>query len=652
MPTFNAPFARWANNDGSVTLPPQFSYARESKAYTTDHKGRMKLLDSGVARAPFDPITGENKGLLIEESRTNLLTYSEDFDNAAWIKSNSSISANAITAPDGTLTAAIYVNNGPSGGLSANGVSYSAGSYYTVSIYVKNKSGNSATQYITLFFWSTVAGTYQGAIFNPSTGTFTYTSAGITSSSIEVVNEGWYRISATILAASTLTTSYQYRIGGSPTDIYQNNTQNGTDALYIWGAQLEAGAFPTSYIPSTQTFTSRASTATYYDSTGTLQTAGVNEARLNYNPADLTAPPKLLLEDSRTNLLTYSEQFDNTAWAKTAVSVSANATTAPDGTTTADKLVETTDPTAHTIYRAVGISFTAGNKYTYSFYVKQAERNVAAIAIDGGPFGGTSQKIAFNISTQTIFGVIGTSSYGYENCGNGWFRIWLTTVEATTTATAGVRFYVRESNNVEVYTGDGTSGIYIWGAQLEAGSYPTSYIPTTTAAVTRAADLSSSAASTRVADQTSVTGTNFSDWYNQSEGTFVVDYAYLTATPDDYSEIFNVSDGTTNNRIMLRKPNYSGNQIYVATSGVAQVDMADTFQQSTIAALGYKDNDVIYTYTGDASALTDTSCTIPTVTKINIGSNYASAGSINGHIKSLAYYPKRLTNTELQALTS
>lgn len=228
---------------------------------------------------------------------------------------------------------------------------------------------------------------------------------------------------------------------------------------------------------------SRGSTGTYTGSDGLLKTAAVDEARFERD-ANTGAVRGILLEEQRTNLLLRSQEIDSASWSKSACSISANSTSAPDGSVTADKVVEDTSSSPHRIF---GTSFpaVAGGSYSFSFYVKSGGRTHVYIRVNngGGDFIAGSVRISDAVVTQQLAGAISA-----QPVGNGWLRvIGIGTSPITQTSNPEIR--ISNSDSYLSYPGDGTSGIYIWGAQLEAAAYPTSYIPTTTAAVTRAADV-------------------------------------------------------------------------------------------------------------------------------------------------------------------
>lgn len=226
----------------------------------------------------------------------------------------------------------------------------------------------------------------------------------------------------------------------------------------------------------------RSTTGTYVDSAGVIQTAAINAVRINHDPATKEFLG-ILIENASTNLLTYSEQFDNAAWNKSNAAVTANAITSPDGTVDADKLLETTATSPH--YAGQNVTLVSGTAYTYTCYIKAAERAFASLQLGGVGFG--NQGVAVDLTTGASTAYNSPTSSSVVNAGNGWWRIRLT---ATASGTAGTPLVlINNSLNVQTYTGDGTSGIYIWGAQLEAAAFPTSYIPTVASQVTRAADV-------------------------------------------------------------------------------------------------------------------------------------------------------------------
>lgn len=377
------------------------------------------------------------------------------------------------------------------------------------------------------------------------------------------------------------------------------------------------------------TFT-RASTATYFGSNGVLQTAAVNQPRFDHDPVT-GEKLGLLVEEQRTNLLVRSDQFNDGAWVKGGVTVTVNATTAPDGTLTADKVVASAVSGSKYMYQNIASS--APN--TVSIYAKAAEYpNLQIIDISASAY-----YANFNLANGTHSGGGGVDfvSASITDVGGGWYRCAIVNNKASNAfSVVGYPDSITPTNAAANYTGDGSSGIYLWGAQGEAGAFPTSYIPTTTAQVTREADVAS------------ITGTNFSDWYRQGEGTLYLAYSTFGSGTGWGMSLGGVSDYLS----LLKGNSGTANRFSVVTGGVTQgtLDFNGVTKGTTYKLAGaYKANDLAASLDG-ATPLTDASASIPTVSSANIGSLFSQY--INGHIKSIRYYPKRLTNAELQALTA
>lgn len=241
-------------------------------------------------------------------------------------------------------------------------------------------------------------------------------------------------------------------------------------------------------ITDTGVFT-RASSATYLDK-GTLlvTTAAIDAPRFNYDPVTLGV--SLLTEGVGTNSLLHSEVFDNIAWIKAESAITANAVTAPDGLVTADKLTETAVTAEHTVSQSSTI--TANILYTYSVYVQAAERSVVQLRIVAA--NGTAGTVAgvFDLTAGTVVsaalvsGTATTISGAIGPSVNGRRRVSVScTLSATTTSAA--LFIMPQITTSSSYLGVVGSGLHVWGAGSVNGAL-SSYIPTTTVAVTRAAD--------------------------------------------------------------------------------------------------------------------------------------------------------------------
>ena len=381
------------------------------------------------------------------------------------------------------------------------------------------------------------------------------------------------------------------------------------------------------------TFT-RASTGTYVGSNGTLRTAGINEARFDHSPLTLESLG-LLVEEARTNLLLQSQDF-TTSWSQTNVTITPNTTISPDGSTNADTLAinviaANTSQTTQT--------FTAGSTITVSVFAKKNTSNFIRFEL------GSLCSCWFNLDTGVTAsnnagsGSVLFSAKSIQSFGGGWYRCSLT-VTTTTITTLGVSIFATNADNTTSSIG---SSAFLWGAQTEVGAFPTSYIPTTSATVTRAADVAS------------ITGSNFSSWYNQTEGTVFAEYKRLV---NNTGRILTFNDTTSSEQIRIAaslstniRPDWQ-----VLDNSVVQANVLGTVEVA-VGAAGktagtYKLND-FQQATNSTLGTADTTGTLPTPTVLNIGANESGSNSmLNGTIKRLTYWPWRLSNATLQALTS
>jgi hypothetical protein len=378
---------------------------------------------------------------VIRNAVTNLLLRSEEF-GTTWTATRSSISGDTTTAPNGLSTADKIVEDTTASNTHLVNQSFTitSGVAYTASVYAK------ASERTWLAIYPTVGGINAGAWFNLSTGALGVVQANATAA-ISGVGNGWYRCSITWTSTNT-TTAVNLAIANNNNSV--SYTGDGTSGIYLWGAQLEQSSTVGEYVPTGAT---------------------INSApRFDHNPVTGESLG-LLVEEQRTNLLLYSEQFDNAWWSKTRASVTANATTAPDGLTTADKLVE--DNTASASHRldASVVSFPSG-AMTASLFAKAAERSQLQISWDGNPGGvASSAACVFNLATGTAGTPSSTSNISSPvgsiiAYANGWYRIILTAT-ATASFTGTFRANLLDNSGNAVYSGDNASGLFIWGAQLE-----------------------------------------------------------------------------------------------------------------------------------------------------------------------------------------
>ena len=562
-------------------------------------------------------------GTQTAKAEENLFAYSQEFDNAYWTKTRSTVTANSDTAPDGTVTAdsVLQASGQTTSGNVFRSVTVAAGDV-VVSVFAKPNGKNflSIREVLT-------DGTNKSTWFNVSTGVVGVTSASHTAT-ITATTNGYYRCSIKFTANAARTGNVEFFIADTDGSLTVADDGNG---LFLWGAQLEARSAATAYqVTTTQTITN------YIPQ---LLAAASGVARFDHNPTTFESLG-LLIEESRTNLFTYSEQFDNAAWSKTAASVTANTIVSPDGTLNADKLVE--DATTAIHFTAQVASVTSGTTYTASFYAKKAERTQCGLLFATAGFG-TNTVDTFDLNAGTVLtNASGTASI--TAVGNGWYRVSATrTATATSSSTFQIRIGDAGSFN---YLGNGYSGIYIWGAQLESGNFSTSYIPTVASQVTRAADAAS------------MTGTNFSSWYNQAAGTLYAEWQKFA--PSTFQAVVAASDGTAVNAIIIGHGSISGSNnsllfdVLVGNATQASIITIANSPSNTFAktAAAYAVNDFSVVSNG-GSAGTDTLGVLPVPNRLNIGvAGSMISGFLNGTIRKLAYYPLRVTNAQLQALTS
>jgi hypothetical protein len=388
----------------------------------------------------------------------------------------------------------------------------------------------------------------------------------------------------------------------------------------------------------------RATTATRVNSAGLIESMANNVPRLDYTDGTC---PSLLVEPQRTNLLTYSEQFDNAAWTKSNTTISANAITAPDGTLTADKLV----PSAVlSPYKEIwqNVSTTTGQPYTFSIFAKAGEYTYLQLIGNGTGFGSFAFNVDLSTGLETYYDSTGSTvnSRGIINYGNGWYKVFISVNAISTSSNRIAPQVIPAGNSVRgvSWTPDGTSGLYLWGAQVEVGSYATSYIPTTSAAVTRNAD--------------AISKTGISSLINSTEGVlFVETKGFADAITQPYSTYIQLSkngESVFDNSLVLQHRNNGYLRVYVNGSATTNLNFnidIDFTQNHKIAVL-YKLNGYKLFIDGVAQSLFGT----PTQTVFsgldNLSFDLRGSNSWNAKIKNLIVFPSALSDTELTELTT
>jgi hypothetical protein len=541
-------------------------------------------------------------------SRTNLVLQSEGFDSATWDKSTSpanwqgtgsapAVTANDEISPRGDLTAeriVLTLNSGTSvndrSGFSQV-LSATVGVNYSVSVYIKPLDSTTDLQLI-----------------NSNIGIATF--GTILTRNVVDAGSGWKRIITTYVATSTFGTFRFQIVGGSGINQFTG---------LIWGAQVEAGSTATSYIPTTT------APVTIHDCRG------------------------LLIEEGRTNSLQHSANFKNTTssnyWENpSATTVTVDQIASPDGGMNAD-LLSTSATAFDCFFRRANI-WAGSTQYTYSVFLKQGLSNHRYVGLYIGagvsalkfPFFDFNNPTVVQIPSGTMVGTI--NSTRVDAYPNGWYRVIVTFTTAATPATTNCGAYISTSDGTLPSSSAAGLDAYIWGIQSELGSFATSYIPTTTGTLARSADVCT------------ITGGDFNNFYNQSEGTMFAE-SLKTTGPASNSFICGPSNGSFNEFIDLRYLSDTLLQSVTNHLNVTQfaVNRAYTLNAITRQAIAYALNDAAYCAQGGVVTVDVPPYTPPVVTLFHIGSAGSGVLKLNGCVRAIRYYRKRLPDAKLQALT-
>lgn len=528
----------------------------------------------------------------------NLSTYSENFSGAAWNASNfTRTTGQADPFGGANATLGTFSSNGGNG-LYQTALSLAADKSYIISLYAKFGTWR-------WFEYTTVSGGATRSWVDMQNGvagaTVNHTNFSVTS-----IGNGWYRISAKVSGAS--------EFYWTPRDANGNAgaaTTNSGATFYVYGFQAEAVTYQTT--PGTYVATT---SAAYYG------------PRFDYNPSTLAARG-LLIEEARTNYAFYSQTYSNAVWSLSNTSITANSTASPDGGTNGWKLEVTVATYPAQIYQSLTTNPAAGTG-TDTWILKAGNTNWASISMWDGS---TRSENYVNLSTGAVGTLSAGASMKVTALGNGWYSVSVTKTRAANPSYTAVAVVDADGS------GAVTLGkfIYIFSTQLELGAFATSYIPTGSSSVARSAD------------SVYMTGSNFSSWYKQSEGTFAFNYTKTSASSimmqvanaggSNYHNFYSYSLFTICETVNTTQQGLT--QLTTSTAGVAQR-----------VAYGYKANDFAGCVDG-TSPVVDTSGSVPNdLNRLSIGLAIVGSGSLNGWIASLTYYRTRLPNTRLQALTT
>jgi hypothetical protein len=558
----------------SLIITPN-SY-KEGKLYSvipSDGSGDMSVTRATTA-------TRVNSAGLVELVPYNLFQQSEVFSNAYWTKASISvINANAAISPNGTLTAdLLYPLTSGFAAFIRNTNFYPYAPNATFSIYAKYEG----IQYMN---YLNIAGTGVGISFDLLNGTTSVLDTNM-SSTIASVGNGWYRCTVT---ASNMYVYFGVCSSGTTFDI----TKNGTNGIYVWGAQLVQGT-----------------SALDYQATETR----LNIPRLDYS---LGSCPNILLEPQRTNLCSNNLGFSVFG----GCTIASETTNSPFGNTS--DVFKVTSLGAGGVRANENIPFTSGNTYSCGHFIKFVTAITLNFSASAGQFPNNGNFI-FDVSGNPSK----TGDVDYIAYPNGWYYVY---IKASVTSTTSGRVNIAPS----------LGSFLIFKSQYELGANATSYIPTTSASVTRNAD--------------AISKTGISSLIGQTEGVLFVDFNFTKAT-DVYRRVFAISDNTANNLISINLTATGSAEIYIINGSTTQVAFTNNILSVNARykiAVGYIANNVVL-YINGVLINTDLNCTIPTCSGVYLGKveTAGSTGFLNDTINSAILFKTRLTNTQLAQLTT
>lgn len=579
----------------------------------------------------------------------NLLRYSEDFLNAAWTQFGGLVrSANTEVAPDGTLTADTLTDNSTTAfaGISQT-VSVNQSLFF--SIYVKQTPVGEPLKLLQLLPPSGGILIYEALFLDTGTGVVTPVAnlngdkayVEPESFGVELVN-GFYRIwikhnSAWFSGALR----FEFYPAVSANGLVDNNGVTQVGSAVIWGAQVET-AHEGQTKPSAYVRTTDYPVRTFFTP---LEIAPANVMPIEYDPVSgecLGVKP----ESAATNLVTFSEQFENSTWAKSAITVLPNSAVAPDGQITADTLIPGTGNNVKHVSRSITLT---ANSFVFSCYFKAAGYRYAYLFVVTG---GTTQiaegRFDLELGVSSFASITGPAFTNFgtkiESVGAGWYRCTLFGIGNSPLTSQFITCNPNSLGNApnSPFIGNGYSGVHIWGAQLEASSLGTasSYVPTTSAQVTR------------LADNLQVLLSDFR--FNFEEGTIFLEIDRKAADKGATQHYVDIGDGSPSHLIELYNLGNTDNLTSgTTTSGVSQGVFSRPVPPAGLVRVVYsfsKDNALLVINGG--TAILDSTYAVPElVTRLFIGQRYSLNEQINNHIRSLRYYPKALTAAESQALS-
>jgi len=568
----------------------------ESKLYSV--VPNTTLGDMDVVRATT--ATRVNSAGFIEVVPRNLFTDSEQIDTANWVRQGVSATANQAISPNGMLTAELLDD----GTLASTqhwifqNTPLLNSTTYTMSLYAKYIS----RKFIAVNIFNGLAS--QFVYYNIQDGLISGSTGDVTAS-ITSVGNGWFRIVYTRPMA-TSGTAPNFRIALA--DDTLNITYTGSNKqAYVWGFQLENFTTATEYFPTT---------------------TRLNIPRIDYTNGSC---PSILVEPQRTNLLTYNNTFSDISWFKPNAVITLGTIISPDGLINSSILTDTVTNSSHVVQKTLTVSL--GQSYSISIYAKKKDLNFLIIGTTGM---GTGYSY-FNINNGTIGNVLSTHTAKIINANNGWYKCVITGV--TTSTTLNVLYGITNTNGTSDYVGTGL-GNYIYGTQVELGSYDTSLIPTIASTVTRNADV--------------ISKTGISSLIGQTEGTIFFDVKALAN--DNTTRIISLSDNSFNNFIRFSFAgalNFATCNLISSGTTQASNDFSLIQTNNNKIAIKYKTN-LFQIYVN--GVLIHQDLTVNTFSGTTLDSlqfsNPLGGDRWYGNLKSIQLYKTALTDTECITLTT
>jgi len=557
--------------DASLVYIP--SAVKNAKTYSikpTDGSGDLTFSRASNA-------TRVNSSGLVEKVRTNEFIYSEDYSTThGWFPSTIGgstvdFTSNYGIAPNGTTTAdriELHINGQAYADYVRPTASFVVGVEYTYSIYLKSLSGTPTFEFFN-----------DGAI-------------GVN----KTITTDWARYSYTFTATSN--TAY-------PRFLVLASTSPDVDVL-AWGGQIERGVM-TDYIATTSAAVS----------VGPV--SGL--PRLDYSGG--ATCPSLKLEPQRSNLVTFSESFDNAAWSKNGISITANNAVSPDGYTNADLITADGTITEHYILQGQSASVK-----TISVFAKMGSQRYLQILT-----GGSAAALAnYDLQTGAVGGLGAATTASMVDYGNGWWRLILTSTDALTNNIYFCFASSLSAGRFEAFSSTGT--LWLWGAMAENGaSYATSYIPTLSSAVTRVADAASKS--------------GIASLIGQSEGTLYWEGYRVNSA--NFGTALVIDDTTTTNRIYILTT-IDGFRIDVTSGGTSSAFYTAIFSEGTHKIAVAYNSSAVDIYIDGVSVYNDTSVTIPACSRLVLG-NW-SGNTQESRTSQAILFKTRLSNADLATLTT